>query len=119
MAKMIGVSPRTVVYRMAEYGLSIRATYTDLTDQELSELIRGIEEVESKGYRTVRAELEAKGIRVQEYRVRRLMRDLNPCGVLMRRLFLRTVNRRQYSVRAPLSLWHIDGNHKLIRQVFR
>jgi hypothetical protein len=31
----------------------------------------------------------------------------------MRRL--RAVNRRRYQVPAPLALWHIDGNHKLIR----
>ena len=33
----------------------------------------------------------------------------------MRRL--RTINRRKYQVPAPLSLWHIDGNHKFIRYV--
>jgi len=27
------------------------------------------------------------------------------------------VRRRQYYVRAPMSLWHIDGNHKLIRSL--
>lgn len=26
-----------------------------------------------------------------------------------------TTRRRNYNVRYPLSLWHIDGNHKLIR----
>ncbi len=35
----------------------------------------------------------------------------------MRRLRLRVLSRRQYSVPGPNSLWHIDGNHKLIRSV--
>lgn len=33
----------------------------------------------------------------------------------MRRLRLHVLRRRQYSVPGPNSLWHIDGNHKLIR----
>ena len=43
------------------------------------------------------------------------MRRVNPDGVLLRALELRAVRRRRYQVRGPLSLWHIDGNHKLIR----
>ena len=35
----------------------------------------------------------------------------------MRRLRLRVLRRRQYSVPGPNSLWHIDGHHKLIRSV--
>ena len=35
MADMIGVSERTIHRRMAEYGLSIHSTYSDMTDQEL------------------------------------------------------------------------------------
>lgn len=36
----------------------------------------------------------------------------------MRRLRLHVLRRRQYSVPGPNALWHIDGNHKLIRYVF-
>ncbi|XP_078318026.1 uncharacterized protein LOC144620608 [Crassostrea virginica] len=36
-------------------------------------------------------------------------------GVLFRRLLLKPVQRRVYNARAPLSLWHKDGYHKLIR----
>ena len=42
---------------------------------------------------------------------------VDPEGVLIRSLELSTVNRRRYQVYAPLALWHIDGNHKLIRYV--
>lgn len=45
------------------------------------------------------------------------MRRVNPEGVMMRRLSIQTARRRQYSVPAPNHLWHIDGNHKLIRSV--
>ena len=45
------------------------------------------------------------------------MRRIDPEGVVVRTLMLQTVRRRRYSVPAPNSLWHIDGNHKLIRYI--
>lgn len=48
-------------------------------------------------------------------RVQESMRRADPGGVLMCTLQLNPRRRRRYSVRAPNSLWHIDGNHKLIR----
>ncbi|AWP19659.1 Hypothetical protein SMAX5B_013248, partial [Scophthalmus maximus] len=47
-------------------------------------------------------------------RVLESLRRLDPEGVVMRRLSLRTIRRRCYSVPAPNSVWHIDGHHKLI-----
>lgn len=49
------------------------------------------------------------------HRLRASMRRLDPEAILMRRFSMQTARRRQYSVPAPNSLWHIDGNHKLIR----
>lgn len=48
-------------------------------------------------------------------RVQESMRRVDPQGVLMRSLQLNPRRRRKYTVPAPNSLWHIDGNHKLIR----
>ena len=45
------------------------------------------------------------------------MRKVNPEGVLLRTLAINTVNPRNYQVYAPLALWHIDGNYKLIRLI--
>lgn len=59
--------------------------------------------------------LLARGLRVQQERIRESMRRVDPEGVLLRALQLNTVNRGQYSVYSPLALWHIDTNHKLIR----
>ena len=42
-------------------------------------------------------------------------RHVDPSGSLMRRL--RVINQRQYHVNGPGTLWHVDGNHKLIRYV--
>ena len=56
--------------------------------------------------------LKSRGHRVQQERVREVMRRVDPAGSIMRCLC--ALNRRQYSVPAPGSLCHIDGNHKLI-----
>ena len=76
-----------------------------------------IQEFPDVGYRTVAGILLSKGHRVQERRVREAMRYADPQGVLFRRLFMSTcrIQRRTYNVRAPLALWHIDGNHNLVR----
>ncbi|KAI7801354.1 hypothetical protein IRJ41_008375 [Triplophysa rosa] len=43
------------------------------------------------------------------------LRRVDPEGMELRRLRLRTSRCQRYSVPAPNYLWHIDGNHKLIR----
>ena len=49
--------------------------------------------------------------------VRESMWRVDPNG--RRVMALRTkIKRRVYSVEGPLSLWHIDGHHKLIRCVY-
>ncbi len=43
---------------------------------------------------------------------------IDPEGLLLRASQLNLVNRRHYWVPGTLALWHIDGNHKLIRWRF-
>ena len=54
---------------------------------------------------------------MQQTRIRQSMRRVDPEGTLLRPLEMKTICRRKYSVAGPLSLWHIDGNHKFIRFV--
>lgn len=42
IAKMIGISPKTVHRRMNEFGLSVEAQYADVTDSELGTLVTEI-----------------------------------------------------------------------------
>ena len=62
--------------------------------------------------------LLGRGIRVQWSRVRSSLWRTDPSGILLRTSQLNIVNRRHYSVPGPRSLWHLDGNHKLIRWGF-
>lgn len=54
-----------------------------------------------------------KGFRIQEQRVRKLIREVDPVGVT-NRLF-QSIHHHTYSVAGSQALWHLDGNHILIR----
>lgn len=58
----------------------------------------------------------SQGIRVQRARLRNCLKRVDPIGRRLRSIT--TIRRRVYNVRSPLALWHMDGNHKLIRLAF-
>ena len=114
IADMLGVSIRTVRRRMTEFGLSITAQYSMLSDQELDDIVQTIrQQFPMCGNKQMQGHLLSIGYRVQQHRVRDSQRRLDPHGSVLRRLHV--LNRRTYSVPAPLSLYHMDGHHKLIR----
>ncbi len=116
IAQLLGISVRTVRRRMSEAGLSIQGTYSQLTDDQLDEIIYVIrQQFPNCGNRQMYGHLLSKGIRVQYHRVGESQYRIDPEGSVLRRL--RTIKRRKYSVKGPQHLWHIDGNHKLIRYV--
>jgi hypothetical protein len=81
-------------------------------DTVVSEIMR---EFPNCGSKRMSGFLLARGLRIQQARVREALRRTDPDGVLLRSLQLRTIARRRYNVKSPLSLWHLDGHHKLIR----
>ena len=118
MAELLGVSARTIERRFQDFGLSVRATYTDITDAQLDEVVRGIISIfPITGYKRMSGYLRSRGIRIQQNRVRDAMRRVDPEGTILRALQMNVIQRRVYSVPSPLALWHIDGNHKLIRYI--
>ena len=61
--------------------------------------------------------LRARNIWIQRWRVCKCLRRVDPLGTSLR--WNDTIYRRKYSVPTPNSLWHIDGNHKLVRYRLR
>ena len=109
MAEIMGVSESTVKRRMREEGLSVRDTYTEISDDNLKELVQEIVNQGNQqfGLRTVMAYLRSRGYKVVEDRVRRALREVDPVGTHYRRLFAKKfLARRRYCVPAPLSLFH-------------
>ena len=94
---------------MTEYGLSVHALYSELTDQELEWVVRDIQsQFPTCGNSQMQGHLLSRGIRVQQYRVTEAQRKVDPIGSVMHRL--RTINHRKYEVNGPGALWNIDFN---------
>ena len=115
-ATLLGVSKRTVERRMTEYGLQISNCYSTIDDVELEATIRNfVNDFPNIGYKRMSGLLLSRGLRIQQTKIREMMRRVDPRGTLYRAISLRAVHRRRYHVAGPQSLWHVDGNHKLIR----
>ena len=113
---MLGVSKRTIVRRQQEFELKISNTYSNISDRKLDQQVLSIpQDLPKTGYRRMVGSRKARGITVQEKRVRRSMLRVDMEGVLSRSVELTTIRRRKYQVKGTKSLWHTDGNHKLIR----
>ena len=100
---------------MTEFNLSVRSTYSRITDTELDAIVQV--QFSGWGNRHVYGSLISMGIRVTLQRVRESQRRVDPEGSILRRLH--RTHRRRYAVQGPQHLWHIDGNHKLIRSGLR
>ena len=57
--------------------------------------------------------LKSIGLRVQRRRVRERLTRVDPANTALRWGIM--VNRRQYSIPSPNSLWHLNEHHLLIR----
>jgi transposase len=114
IASMLGVSLRTIRRWMSESGLSVRNLYSTISDEQLDILVRLIQQnFPNCGHRLMQGHLLQEGHKVQQHRVRESLIRVDPEGVAIR--WACTIPCRTYSVPSPLALWHIDGNHKLIR----
>ena len=100
ISKLLGVSTQTVERRMSEYGLSIRGSYDGMmNDNELDDIVTGIlKDFPNAGYKRMTGLLLARGIRVQQSRIRSAMQRVNPEGCLLRSLELNVLHRRKYQV---------------------
>ena len=118
IAEALGVSVSTIKRRLREFNISSRATLTEISDDDLDSVLRSIHtEFPNAGYRRVLSQLILRGIKVPQRRVRESMQRTDADGVSIR--WLSITPRAVYCVSGPLALWHIDGNHKLIRLIFQ
>ncbi|XP_071855216.1 uncharacterized protein [Apostichopus japonicus] len=113
IAEILHVSSRTVSRRFKEFNLDTE-DYSDMSTESLDETVQRLLAGNHRiGANTVVTLLHNEGIKVQRERVRESVRRVDPAGVACRSR--RVLKRRAYKVHCPNSLWHLDGNHKLIR----
>ena len=78
--------------RIQEFETSVRVRYCSLTDEQLhQEILRILNDFPNSGYRRMTGFLLAAGHRVQQQRVRESMRRVDPSGVFLRAIEIRTV----------------------------
>ena len=111
IAATLDVRRSTLYRRLKVSGIE---KYSDISDADLDCTIRSIkEEHPNDGEVLMQAHLLRVGIHVQRRRLRLSIHQVDPVNTSLRRAT--TVRRRVYHVDGPNCVWHLDGNHKLIR----
>lgn len=88
--------------------------FSNIGDDELDDIVREASNSHPNfGLRMTKGYLHSKGVRVQRKRIRYSLLRIDPIGLMQR--WKMAIKRRTYNVKYPLSLWLIDGNHKLIK----
>ena len=114
ISKLYGCSPRTIRRRILRYELQEFVSFSDISDEDLDSLvIRFVATFPNAGQNTLAGYLQSCNLRIQRQRIRDTMARIDPEGTALRTRNI--LHRREYRVQGPNSLWHIDGNHKLIR----
>ena len=112
-AAVLMVSRTTLWRRAQELGIS-RAAFSNISDTELDSVVERIaHQAPSCGVIMVWGQLRSYGVNVPRRRVRESLLRVSPRGVQQRRTT--TISRRTYSVPSSNALWHIDGQHSLVR----
>ena len=88
--------------------------FVRISDHDLCYLVGRIKrDMPEIGYNMMRGLLQSQGIHVSIPRIQQCIREVDPINTAMR--WAVPTYRRQYQVPHPNYIWHLDGNHKLIR----
>ena len=103
IASCFGISRRTL-YRHRQY-LGVQALqYTVLTNQELNQIVTDILQLTpNAGEAYVIGSLRSRGIRIQRWRIRQSLQEVDPIGRSIRRRH--AIRRRIYNVQTSNELW--------------
>ena len=113
IASLLAVSRPTVYRMMRDFDINPNR-YSDLSESQLDQRLSNIKgdhpnigEVMAAGH------LRAQGIKVKRSALRSSLLRVDPNGIAERRRS--RLHHRVYDNPCPNYVWHIDGNHKLIR----
>ena len=111
---------KTIQRRVNEYNLLSKfPKYIDIGDLELDNIVRDIlSSFPNLGICRMKAHLKAKNVNVTWGHVRCSLWRVDPAGILSRTTQATLIIRRKCYVPGSLALWHVDGNHNLIRWGF-
>ena len=114
IAEILGISRYTLYRRLMDEGILQELQFTDISDDDLDELIKQVkEEHPHDGEVLMAGHLLAKGVRIPRSRLRASIHRVDPVNTAERRST--AIVRRVYNIGEPNEVWHFDGHHKLIR----
>ena len=115
IAKLLDIS-RLTLYRLEEEGISRHLTFTSISDIQLDTVVREVKNSHpNDGERLMIGHLARRNIIVPRARLRGSIHRVDPINTALRSI---TIRRRVYRCEGPNAVWHVDGNHKLIRWRF-
>ncbi|KAK7030351.1 hypothetical protein VNI00_014208 [Paramarasmius palmivorus] len=112
IARAIGVSVNTLTNRLDESHIDHK--FPKVSDNELDAMVKKYHHAKlGSGGRYVTGHIRGShGIKIPRYRVHQ---SLNRVSKVSRKLqATKVIKRRDYRVKRPNSLWHVDRHHKLI-----
>ena len=113
IASLLGISRRTLYRHLEEFNIPC-SDFTQLTSNEIDDVIKDIKiDHPNDGEVMIKGHLSSCGIRVPRADLRASIHRIDHNNTVSRRSDV--VKRRVYAVTRPNAMWHIDGNHKLIR----
>ena len=117
IAKIIGVSRKTINRRRQDLGMSQELCWSSISDNDLKQIMCDIQTLTPGiGQTRMLGALRSRALKIQRWRVRQCFREIDPVGTVLR--WWQVIQRRSYHVRSPNSLWHLDRNHKMIKWSF-
>lgn len=114
MASHYHISRPTVYKLLAGAGIQYSTRYNSISDSELDSIITEIKRTHpNEGEVNIMGHLRARKLHVQRMRVRGSIHRVDPQGPSVRSS--RTFRHRVYETPCPNYVWHMDGNHKLVK----
>lgn len=109
--------PRPTLYKLLKDHNIPASKYVSISDDQLDMTVLQIKnEHPNIGEVMLMGHLRSRDIVVQRRRLRESLHRVDPIGIQSKRRH--SITQRVYSVPHPNFIWHLDGNHKLIRWKF-
>ena len=115
-AESLNISWQTLYRRLEELGIHC-TDYTEMSGSDIDEVLLEIkQDFPNDGEVMLQGHLRRRGMKVRRNDLRSAIHRVDHDNTIAR--MSHVVNRRVYTTPHPNYVWHIDGNHKLIRWRF-
>ena len=116
IAREFDVSRHLIYKAIQEYQIEYEKFTSESQPEIETAVVASKQQHANAGEAIIQGHLSSMGVHVQRHKIRRAIHAVDPEGVEERKQ--KPIKRRVYSVPCPNYIWHIDGNHKLVRWRF-